>query len=100
VIEPVLPDDDVEGHPPQPARRKRKRIDDHRPEGWLGTIELAAAADTDGPRVRYLMRSKRIPPELVHRVSRRGLWFAPQVVELVQQLSKKKPPAVKPGEAN
>jgi hypothetical protein len=89
-IAPVLPVEDVEEEPPQPARRKRKRIDDHRPEGWLGTIELAAAAGTDGPRVRYLMRSERIPPELVHRVSRRGLWFAPQVVELVQQLNTKR----------
>jgi len=89
-IAPVLPDDDVEEEPPQPARRQQKRIDDHRPEGWLGTIELAAAAGTNGPRVRYLMRSERIPPELVHRVSRRGLWFAPQVVELVQQLNTKR----------
>ncbi len=87
-IAPVLPDDDVEEEPPQPARRQQKRIDDHRPEGWLGTIELAAAAGTDGPRVRYLMRSERIPPELAQRVSRRGLWFAPEVVELVQQLNK------------
>jgi hypothetical protein len=37
------------------------------------------------------MRSERIPPELVHRVSRRGLWFDPQVVELVQQMNKKSP---------
>jgi len=90
-VAPVLPDDDVEEHPPQPARRQRKRIEDHRPEGWLATVELAAAAGTNGPRVRHLMRTEKIPKELVHRVSRRGLWFAPQVVELVQQMNKKSP---------
>ncbi len=36
------------------------------------------------------MRTEKIPKKLVHRVSRRGLWFAPQAVELVQQLNTKR----------
>jgi len=34
------------------------------------------------------MRSGQLPEEMVHRVSLRGLWFDPKVVEMVQELSK------------
>ena len=77
-IAPVLPGGVERSIPP------RQGIQVHRPDGWLGTLELAAAADTTGARVRYLMRTGRIPAELVHRVSSRGLWFDPKVVELLR----------------
>ena len=91
VIEPVLPDDDK----PEPKleRRRRSKLDKKRPPGWLRTDEVVIASGCTSSRVRYLMRTGRIPTELVHRVSLRGLWFAPEVVKLVQ----KKPPGDEPG---
>ena len=83
VIEPVLPDDEK----PEPTlqRRNRRGLEKKRPPGWLRTDEVAMASGCTSNRVRYLMRTGRIPTELVHRVSLRGLWFAPEVVELVQK---------------
>jgi len=97
-IAPVLPDE--EKPEPKMQRRSRRTMERDRPAGWLSTSEVVSASGCSSSRVRYLMRSERIPATMVHRVSLRGLWFDPQVVELVQQLCKKKPPAVKPGESD
>lgn len=78
-IAPVLPGAVERSIPP------RQGLQVHRPPGWLGTLEVAAAADITGAKVRHLMRTGRIPAELVHRVSRRGLWFAPKVVKLLRR---------------
>jgi hypothetical protein len=88
-IEPVLPDDEQ----PAPVWRRpsRRTMNNDRPAGWLSTTEVVNASGCSSARVRYLMRTERIPAEMVHRVSLRGLWFDPKVVELVQQLNKKKP---------
>ena len=89
-IAPVLPDDDKPA--PRLQRRSRRKMDNDRPAGWLSTSEVVNASDCSSSRVRYLMRSGQLPAEMVHRISRRGLWFAPQVVELVQQMNKIKRP--------
>jgi len=85
-IAPVLPDDDQPA--PKMQRRSRRTMERNRPAGWLSANEVAAASGCSSARVRYLMRSGQLPAEMVHRVSLHGLWFNPQVVELVQKLSK------------
>jgi hypothetical protein len=85
-IAPVLPNDDKPAPRLQP--RSRRKVDSDRPAGWFNTNEVVAASGCNSSRVRYLMRSGQLPAEMVHRVSLRGLWFNPQVVELVQKLSK------------
>jgi hypothetical protein len=97
-IAPVLPDE--EKPEPKMQRRSRRTMERDRPAGWLSTNEVVSSSGCSSSRVRYLMRSGQLPEEMVHRVSLRGLWFDPKVVEMVQELSKKKPPAVKPGEAD
>ena len=84
-IEPVLPD----ANKPMPTlqRRSRRTMDNDRPRGWLSTNEVVKASGCNSSRVRYLMRSGQLPAELAHRVSLRGLWFYPKVVELVRSLN-------------
>ena len=84
-IEPVLPD----ANKPMPTlqRRSRRTMDNDRPRGWLSTNEVVKASGCNSSRVRYLMRSGQLPAEMVHRVSLRGLWFDPKVVELVRSLN-------------
>lgn len=80
-LAPVLPDDDK----PTPAARRRSRrtMELDRPAGWISANEVAAASGCTSARVRHLMRTARIPAAMVHRVSLRGLWFNPKVVELL-----------------
>ena len=84
-IEPVLPD----ANKPMPTlqRRSRRTMNNDRPRGWLSTNEVVKASGCNSSRVRYLMRSGQLPAEMVHRVSLRGLWFDPKVVELVRSLN-------------
>ena len=84
-IEPVLPD----ANKPMPTlqRRSRRTMDNDRPRGWLSTNEVVKASGCNSSRVRYLMRSGQLPAELAHRVSLRGSWFDPKVVELVRSLN-------------
>jgi len=84
-IAPVLPDDDKPA--PVARRRRRRTLDNDRPAGWISANEVAAASGCTSARVRYLMRTARIPAEMVHRVSLRGLWFNPEVVQVVVELS-------------
>jgi hypothetical protein len=88
-IEPVMPDDDK----PDPVARRcsRRTMERDRPEGWLSTNEVAAASGCSSARVRYLMRSGKLPAAMVLRVSLRGLWFNPEVVQVVEQMNKKIP---------
>jgi hypothetical protein len=58
-----------------------------RPAGWLKANDVAAASGCSSARVRHLMRSGQLPAEMVHRVSLRGLWFNPEVVQVVVELS-------------
>lgn len=88
-IAPVLPDEDKPA--PRMQRRSRRKMEQDRPAGWLSTKEVVSASGSTSARVRYLMRTERIPATMVHRVSLRGLWFDPKVVELVQRLNKKIP---------
>ena len=80
-IEPVMPDDDK----PDPVARRcsRRTMERDRPEGWISANEVASASSCTSARVRHLMRTERIPAAMVHRVSLRGLWFNPEVVELL-----------------
>jgi hypothetical protein len=84
-IAPVLPDDDKPA--PKMQRRSRRTMERDRPAGWLSANEVAAASCCTSARVRYLMRSGQLPAEMVHRVSLRGLWFNPEVVQVVVELS-------------
>jgi hypothetical protein len=85
-IAPVLPNNDR----PEPvaSRRSRRTMDNDRPAGWISANEVAAASSCTSARVRHLMRTERIPAAMVHRVSLRGLWFNPEVVQVVVELSK------------
>jgi hypothetical protein len=85
-IEPVLPDDEKPA--PVARRRSRRTMDRDRPAGWLKANDVAAASGCSSARVRHLMRSGQLPAEMVHRVSLRGLWFNPEVVQVVVELSK------------
>ncbi len=85
-IAPVLPDD--EKPEPKMQRRSRRTMERDRPAGWLSTREIAAASGCTSARVRYLMRTERIPAAMVHRVSLRGLWFNPEVAQVVVELNK------------
>lgn len=85
-IAPVLPNEDKPE--PKMQRRSRRTMERERPAGWLSANEVAAASSCTSARVRHLMRTERIPAEMVHRVSLRGLWFDPQVVQVVVELSK------------
>jgi hypothetical protein len=80
-IAPVLPDEDKPA--PKMQRRNRRTMDRDRPAGWLSANEVAAASGCTSARVRHLMRTERIPAAMVNRVSLRGLWFDPEVVELL-----------------
>lgn len=84
-IEPVLPDDDKPK--PKMQRRSRKIMDNARQPGWMKTKEVVKASRCNSSRVRYLMRSGQLPAEMVYRASLRGLWFDPQVVELVRSIN-------------
>jgi hypothetical protein len=85
-VAPVLPDEDKPA--PKMQRRSRRTMDRDRPAGWLSTKEVVSASGCSSARVRYLMRSGQLPAEMVHRVSLRGLWFNPEVVQVVVELSK------------
>jgi hypothetical protein len=85
-IAPVLPDEDKPE--PKMQRRSRRTMERDRPAGWLKANDVAAASGCSSARVRHLMRTKRIPAAMVHRVSLRGLWFDPDVVQVVVALSK------------
>jgi hypothetical protein len=80
-IAPVLPDDDKPA--PRLQRRSRRTMELDQPAGWISANEVAAASACTSARVRHLMRTARIPAAMVHRVSLRGLWFNPEVVELL-----------------
>jgi hypothetical protein len=85
-IAPVLPDDDKPA--PKMQRRRRRTMERDRPAGWLSANEVAAASSCSSVRVRYLMRSGQLPAEMVQRVSLRGLWFNPEVAQVVVELNK------------
>jgi hypothetical protein len=95
-IEPVLPSDDEEELEviAAPKRRRRSRVADQCPPGWLVPDEVAKRIGCSGSKVRRDICAGAIPSEMLHKVGRRSQWLDPAVVEF---LAKKKNP---PGRAS
>ena len=63
------------------APRRRPRVDDRRPEGWLTPDEAAAQIGRSGSWIRKRMAT--IPPERLLRAGFRSQWIDPAAVELL-----------------
>lgn len=64
------------------TKRKRPRVGDQRPAGWLTCDEFARAAGCSGSKARELVRYGEIPADMVLRIGRRSQWINPEAVEL------------------
>ena len=65
--------------------RKRTRVGDQRPPGWMTCDEFAKAAGISGSKARELVRHGGIPAAMVLRIGRRSQWINPAAVELLQR---------------